>query len=143
MEKVKSIFSYFFTRIPGTEFKYYIPFVIFIILLIVGGIAFSAYYKHRKKTDPAFKRLFQKTSTKLVLLGIMFGLLTLLRYERIPYFSMRIWLYLGILLFLWFVYHTVRVYKVDYPREKQNVHQIYQVVEKDKKIYLPNKKKRR
>lgn len=143
MEKVKSIFSYFFTRIPGADFNYYKALIILIIGLIVGGIAFSAYYKLRKKNDPAFKRLFKKTATRLVLFGIMFGLLTLLRYERIPYFSMRIWLYLGTLLFLWFVYRTIRVYKVDYPREKQNVHQIHQAVQKEEKVYLPNKKKRR
>src|SRR3989338_1716190 len=103
MEKVKATFSYFFAKTPEANFQYYKILIILVILLIGGGIAFSAYYKLRKKNDPAFKRLFKKTATRLVLLGIMFGLLTLLRYERIPYFSMRIWLYLGVLLFLWFI----------------------------------------
>ncbi|MFA6992796.1 MAG: hypothetical protein WC269_06010, partial [Candidatus Gracilibacteria bacterium] len=68
------------------------------------------------------------------------GILTLIRYENIPYFSMRIWLYLTLLVLVYFIYKLVKTLAVDYKREKTNTqsHKTEQV--KKPTVYLPNKK---
>jgi L-asparagine transporter-like permease len=121
MQSIKSFFFYLFYPLPGSQFKFYIPLLILALLLIVGGVIFSALYKNRKKTDFAFKRLFVKTSKRLVILGILFLLLVVVRYENIPYFSMRIWIYLSLFLLLFFAYKTAKTFKVEYPKEKENI----------------------
>ncbi|MDA1060257.1 MAG: hypothetical protein O3B47_00495 [bacterium] len=142
METIKSILGYLFDKAPGKEFSYYIPMVILILVLILGGIIFSAIYKKRKRDDFAFKRLFKKTGSNLVIFGIIFILLTLIRYENIIYFSMRIWLYLSLMGLLYFLYKTIHTYKVSYPKEKRNVQTRQVHTKKEERKYLPNKKKR-
>ncbi len=143
METIKSILSYFFSKAPGQEFKYYIPMTVLILVLVLGGIIFSAAYKKRKKTDFAFKRLFKKTGPRLVIFGIIFLVLILLRYENIIYFSMRIWLYLAVVGLLYFLFRTVRTYKVCYKKEKKSIQTRQVHTKKEERKYLPNKKKRR
>lgn len=141
---MKSIISNVFSTLPGAQFKYYIPMLILVFALIIGGVVFSIIYKKKKKEDFAFKRLFAKTSKRLILFGILFLVLTMVRYENIPYFSMRLWLYSSILLFVYFAYKTITVYYKDYPREKSNVHNNMAIHKKKvvKNNYLPNKKQR-
>ncbi len=128
---------------PGTAFKFYIPLAILIVVLIVGSIAFSIIYNHRKKHDFAFKRLFKSTSTHLLLLGLLFLFLIGVRSENIPYFSTRILLYLSLLLFLYFLYKAIKTYRVDYPREKQNAHHVFaEQSSGEAKKYSSSKKKR-
>lgn len=130
--------EYIFNRAPGAHFGYYIPAIASIFILFAAAIGAGWIYKKRKEHDFAFKRLFKKTSGRLVLLGILFLLLVIFRYENIPYFSMRIWLYLAILLFLYFLYKTLRAYKVDYPREHENVLRNHHIKEEQK--YTANKR---
>lgn len=141
MAFIKNFFNYLFSANPGVNFRYYVPLIILVALLIGGSIALSVIYKKKRKDDFAFKRLFKKTSNRLLLFGILFLFLVLVRYENIPYFSMRIWLYLSLLLLAYFLYRTLRVYRVDYPREKHNAAPKI-TTHKEEKQYLPNKKKR-
>ena len=134
--------GYLFAINPGPAFKYYVPLIIISALLIISSMVFSTIYKQRKKHDFAFKRLFRKTSSTMLIFGILFLLLVALRYENIPYFSMRIWLYLAILAILYFTYRYIKKYLVDYPREKQNAQSKHVKVTKEEKVYLPNKKRR-
>ena len=127
MEFIKSIAQYLFSRNPGVQFKFYIPLIILIGLLFLCAIAFSVIYKNKKKTDFAFKHYFKKTAG---------------RYENIPYFSMRIFMYLSLLILVYFIYKTVKTFIKDYPREKQNVQSRIGVNEHKELQYLPNKKKR-
>ncbi len=142
MEYIKSFFSYFFTSNPGTEFSYYIPVVVVAVALILGSILFSQYYKRKKKTDFAFKRLFKSLSSRMLLFGVLFLVLIAFRYENIPYFSMRVLLYLTALLFLYFVYRYIKVLAVKYPKEKENAQAKHHTVKKEENPYLPNKKKK-
>ncbi|MFH1533783.1 MAG: hypothetical protein ABID64_02535 [Nitrospirota bacterium] len=142
MEYIKSIFSYFFTSNPGTEFSYYVPVLVFAAVLILGSILFSQYYKKKKKTDFAFKRLFKKLSSRMLLFGILFLVLMAFRYENIPYFSMRILLYLTALIFLYFIYRYIKIYAVKYPKEKENTQPKQHVENKEENRYLPNKKRK-
>ncbi len=143
MNTISSLFYYFFTPNPGSQFKFYIPMIVLITLLIAGGIVFSIIYKRKKRKDLTFKKLFQKTATRLVLLGILFLILTVVRYESIPYFSMRIWLYLSFLLLAIFFYLTIRTFKIKYPKEKENLEKRTHNMKKreTENRYLPNKKK--
>ncbi|MBD3361125.1 hypothetical protein GF366_04990 [Candidatus Peregrinibacteria bacterium] len=136
--------KYFFTPAPGATIKFYLPISILAAILILGSIAFSILYKKRKKEDFAFKRLFKKTSGRARAFGILFIVLIAVRYENIPYFSMRIWMYLLLLILAYFVYKYIKIYKVDYPREKENV-KFKQQKKSGKKEnrYLPDKKKKR
>ncbi|MEK7086131.1 MAG: hypothetical protein AAB953_03915 [Patescibacteria group bacterium] len=135
--------KYLLSPNPGTAFKFYIPLAILIVVLIATAIAFSIIYNHRKKQDFAFKRLFKRTSTHLLLLGLLLLFLTGVRYENIPYFSTRILLYLSLLLLLYFLYKTIKTYRVDYPREKQNAHHVFSEQSSGEiKKYSPSKKKR-
>lgn len=111
--------------------KFYIPLIILTLALIVGSYIFSRTYNKKKKNDFAFKRIFKKLSKRLLLLGILIGLLTILRYENIIYFSMRIWLYLSLGLIVFTGYKYTKLYKVDYPKEKENTKNILTKTKKD------------
>lgn len=142
MEYIKSFFSYLFNVAPGTSFSYYLPMLALSGILIAGAIAFSQLYKKKKKTDFAFKRSFKNLSSRMLLFGILFLLLIAVRYENIPYFSMRFLLYITFAIFLYFVYRYLKTYKVDYPKEKANAALNKRVTKDDKNKYLPNKKKK-
>lgn len=135
--------KYLLSPNPGTDFRFYIPLAVLVVLLFLGAIAVSIIYKRRKGYDFAFKRLFHKTAMNLCLNGILFLFLLVVRYEGIPYFSARIFMFAGFAWLIYFIYKTVRVYLKDYPREKENVKNL--TVNKDTKVvhkYLPNKRKR-
>ena len=144
METISSILHYFFTSIPGKEFAYYNYFYAFIGLLIIGSIIFSQTYKKKKKTDLAFKKLFKNVSNRLMTFGIIFGLLVLLRYEQIPYFSMRALLYLTGGLFTYWLYKTVKTYKTTYLKAKQDQDNKKSTKNAKKKVktYSASKKKK-
>lgn len=131
------MFSYLFDPTPGKEFSYYIPMIILIVLLVAGAIAISQLYAKKKKTDIAFKKVFKKTAGRLSLFAILFTILVLLRYENIPYFSMRIWLYGTLLIFLYLVYKNIQSYRTEYPKLK--AHYKRSKTKKKVKTYLPNK----
>lgn len=142
MELIKSTLTYILKTNPGPQFGYYIEFAVLIAILIIASITLSQIYQKRKKTDFAYKRLFKKTSSRFLLFGILFTILVAFRYENIPYFSMRIWLYLSILLFLYFLYKTIKTYKKEYPKEKQNAENMAGH-SKEANKYLPNKNKKK
>lgn len=143
MNYITSTLKYFFNTTPGSEFSFYIPLIILAGILIIGSIVFSMVYSKKKKTDFAFKRLFKKLSSRFITIGIILLVLIALRYENIPYFSMRIWLYLLFLVFLYIIYKYIKTLKVDYPREKENVKTLISKSSKETPRYLPSKKKRK
>jgi len=143
METIKNLLFYFFNPAPGQDFQYYIPISILVFILIGGSIIFARIYKKKRKNDFAFKRVFKKTSKRLFLIGLLFLILALLRYENIPYFSMRFWLYLSSLLLAFFIYKTIKCYKKEYPKEKESIKiNLSSKVKKSENNYLPNKKKK-
>lgn len=142
MNTLKQLGGYIFSSTPG-ELKLYVPMIIFVGLLFISSIAFHYVYKRHRKDDPAFRKLFKKTASHFLTFGIIFTVHALIRYENIPYFSMRLWFYITAVVLAIFLYKTFKKYRVDYPREKHNVAQIKSIrVNKDDKKYLPNKKKR-
>ena len=144
METISSILHYFFTSIPGKDFAYYNYFYAVIALLIIGSIIFSQTYKKKKKNDLAFKKLFKNVSNRLMTFGIIFGLLVLLRYEQIPYFSMRALLYLTGGLFIYWSYKTIKTYKTTYLKAKKDQEKKSNAKDEKKKVktYSASKKKK-
>jgi glucose uptake protein GlcU len=144
MDKATSILKYLVDPVPGTHFSYYMPLMVIALVLIAGGVAFSLLYNRKKKEDFAFKRLFKKTGSRMVLLGLLFLFLVAVRYEMIIYFSMRIFLYLSILLLLYFLYRQMKKIFVQYPKEKTNMitNMKFNTSQKEVNKYLPNKNKR-
>ena len=123
--------SYILETSPGTEFAYYIPVVVFIAVLVIGAMCMRHLYKARKKTDIAFRRLFKNTTKNLVIFIIIFTVLLLARYENIPYFSMRLWMFATGLAFIIIFLRAVKRYTKDYPKLKGNINQ-REAVEKEK-----------
>jgi len=133
MNFIKGIFE-----IAPAEFSYDKAALASVILLIIGAVVFSQIYKKKKKEDIAFKKLFKKTSSHLVSFAIAFSFLVAVRYEEIIYFSMRLWLYLTVLGFIYWLYRTIKKYKVDYPKEQAKHNK--KTENKKGKIYSTKKK---
>lgn len=142
MNSIRSFISYLFDVLPGPFGNMATPMITLTVILIISSVLFRLFYLKKRKKDFAFKRLFKKTGTRLLLFGIFFGLITIFRFEGIPYFSMRIWLYAGLLLFLYFIYFTAKTYKIDYPRESENIRLNSHKSKNEGNKYLPNKKKK-
>lgn len=121
MQSLKSFIKYLIERTPGSDFSFYLEMGILIAVLILGGIIFGSIYKKRKKYDFAFKKYFKRVGKFAVYLGLILGILLLLRYEQIPYFSMRLWLYITVVLLLWFLIRYIRIFIFIYPKEKHNI----------------------
>lgn len=118
-----NLLSYFFKANPGVSFAYYHELLALGLLLIAGATTFHFYYQKKKRQDVAFKVLFKKVTPRFTMLGLLLLLLVAFRYENIPYFSMRLWLYGSFALIAYALYHYGKVYKVTYPKEKFNVEQ--------------------
>lgn len=141
MEILKAFINYLFNSTPGAEFKYYIPLTILSGLLICGSIIASIIYKQRKKHDFAYKRLFKKLSSRLIIFGIIFLVLIAVRHENIPYFSIRIFIYATIGFLAYTTYKYIKTFFVDYPKEKAFIPSPH--AENPQNKYLPNKGKKK
>lgn len=136
---MNNFLNYLFSPTPGSQMEFYIPLAALALFLIFISIIFSIIYKNRKKTDFAFKRLFKRLPKITFFIGFALGIYLLVRYENIPYFAMRLWLYIILFLILIFAFRYLKKYLKDYPKEKKIV------VKKSKKVkskkYTTSKKK--
>jgi len=132
--------SYIFNGIPGSAFGYYYEMIGLIVILLLASFALRNIYKRRADNkDFIFKKMFRKTANRLTYFAIGIIFITLVRYENIPYFSMRLWmllLLLGLLVFLG--YQAYKYFKI-YPVERDKF-ESQPKVENAKMKYLPNKK---
>jgi hypothetical protein len=137
MNQIKSIFE-----IAPIAFNYTTETLIFAILLILGSIVFSFAYKKFKKNNIAFKRIYKNLSKNLSTYGILFLLLDGFRYESIPFFSMRLWIYITVLAFIYttikYIIATIKTYpslkkEIEMKRKKSHIN-------KNSKKYTTKKK---
>lgn len=136
----KTIFDYLLDATPGQEFRFYYPMIAFIVIMFAGSFLFKEIHKKKiSNKDFVFKNLFKKVPARLIQFSIGFAFLTLIRYENIPYFAMRLWLMLLTLGFLFAIgYYTYKYLKV-YPKELENFRaRPHHAAEANK--YLPNKR---
>lgn len=138
MNFIKSIF----TAAPGSQFNYYTTMIVIALLLIISSIVISQIYNKKKKDDLAFKKLFKKVAGRLFLFGALIGFFTAVRYESIPYFSMRLWLYLTLLVTVLYVAKTIHTFVKVYPMKKSISVKRHSSPKKEKNVYLPNKSRK-
>lgn len=144
-ETIKNCLSYTFAITPGQAFGYYTEMMILIAILVIGAYLLKTVYKKRvRDRDFVFKKMFRKLPNRLIYFAIGFLFLLLVRYENIPYFSMRFWLYLLLLGLLVMLGFSLYKYLKVYPNERDNFEARKVVKESDdsKSKYLPNKKRR-
>lgn len=134
-----NLLNYFITANPGPEMRFFIPLFALSGILIGSSIVFSMVYKKKKKTDFSFKKHFKSVSKILLLLGIGLLFVTLMRFENISYFSMRLWLYIMCLLIVFSALYYGRTYKNSYLKDLK---QKSSVVKTETKKYSTAKKKR-
>jgi len=126
--------SYFFTPIPGSHFNYYIPLLIFAILLFLAGTVGK---KLISKNKALRKTIGGKIGT-LTWMGLSLALTLGLRHERIPYFSMRILMFIVLVITLIIIGKILYAYIKVYPKIKERI----DTPKAEKKTYLPHKKRR-
>lgn len=140
MNYIKTFLNYIFDPTPGSAFGFTIPMIILAVILILGAIAYNYYFQKRKKEDIALKRNFRNLSRNMLLFGIFFLILTGIRYENIPYFAMRFWMYLLVLGFLYSIYHYIQKYRTTYKKEQESISE--KPVKVKEKRYIATKKRK-
>lgn len=124
--------KYILSPTPGYNFKFFLPLIItFGLLIIVGAVGSYILKKREKFLKPIANRLL-KFGLSIGLTGL---LLIFLRYENLPFLSMRIWLMLlAIVAIVWSI--LLIVFIISYlPRAKSNL-----AKQKVFQKYLPRKK---
>lgn len=136
--------KYFFGLNPGSEFNYYIPFLVYCAVLIISGYGLSFYINKQKEENRTLKVMFGNLPNKLKWLGFVSLFLLANRYESIPYFSMRIWMYISVGLALWFIGKNLYLLVKKYPAERNFYlkKQHHTENQKSKKVYTMKKKKK-
>jgi len=137
MNQIKSIFE-----IAPISFNYTTETLIFAILLILASIIFSFTYKKFKKKNIAFKHTYKTLSKSLSTYGILFLLLDGFRYETIPFFSMRLWIYITVIAFAYTVIKYIIATVKTYPALKKELELKRKKLHKNKnsKKYTTKKK---
>jgi len=108
--------------------------VVFAALVIAGIIV--AVIRLRPKTDKLAKELLRRIATVLVVIGLSGLLLYSFTYERISYFSMRVWWAVLFGVFVAWLVPIVRFATKDIPTARK------EVAEREKfEKWLPKKKK--
>ena len=127
---------YMFQFLPGSEFKYYIPVLIFTGILVLTGL----YIRNRIKKEKAFRKIFKNSSGNYFTVAVITLFLLWARYEEIAFISMRFILLLSILSGLFLLYRSISKYRKDYPEMKEKLNRREQTTSK-KKVYSHSKKK--
>ncbi|MFA4891335.1 MAG: hypothetical protein WC604_03210 [Candidatus Gracilibacteria bacterium] len=131
--------SYLLSGVPGSAFNYHYEMLGLAVLLILAAFALKSIYRNKvNNKDFVFKRMFKKTSNRLIYFSIGILFVILVRYENIPYFAMRLWMFLlllGLLIFLG--YQAYKYFKI-YPVERDKF-ESQPKIENIKMKYLPNK----
>lgn len=136
--------KYFFALSPGSNFSYYTEFLIFCAVVIVGAYALEFYIKRKRDENRTLKVMFGSLPGKLKWVGFVGLFLIANRYESIPYFSMRIWLYLDVLAFVWIASKSIYLLITKYPSQKSfyEKKQHHTEENKSKKVYTMKKKRK-
>jgi len=103
------------------------------VVSLLASIALRIYLK-KQKEDKIFKKLFRNLPGKLQLFAIMEGLYVLVRYERMPYLSMRFLNYCVLAYGLYLAIRYAQLYFKVYPAENKHHHEKLRLNK-----YLPRK----
>lgn len=136
MPSLLNIIQYFFDPLPVGPFKYMYFFIVLAALSLIASVALRFYLK-KQKEDKIFKKLFKDLPGKIQLFAILEAAYVFVRFERMPYLSMRFLNYCVLAYGIYLAVHYAQLYFKVYPSEKK--HREHQL-----KInkYLPRKHKR-
>jgi hypothetical protein len=105
-----------------------------VVLFFAGSFAVS-YYRRKKAKDEIVKKMTKRTPGRLQLFGTILLFLLLVREAGIPFLSMRIWMILFAIIFIWWALKFTLSFKKNY-RFRLN-----QKVKHAKKLkYMPKKR---
>jgi len=119
MSVILNLLQYLFQPLPLGQFKFYYILVIIAVAALVASIALKLFLR-KQKEDKIFKKLFRNLPGKLFTIAILEGLYVLVRFEEMPYVSIR-FLNLVILIYAaYIVFHYGQIYYKIYPAEKKH-----------------------
>lgn len=135
MQILLDILQYFFEPLPSGQFKYLNALIIVAVVTMLISIALRIHLK-KQKENKIFRKLFRDLPGKLQLFALSEGVYLLVRYERMPYLSMRVLNYMIWAYGIYTVFRAAQSYLKIYPSEKK--HHDHQLKLNQ---YLPRKKK--
>jgi len=109
---IKNIYFYFFEALPGTNFNFYIPSVILLLILVAASIYLKVYLKSAEKN---YKKLFRDTPAKLLNVSFFLGLYLFFRSTNVYLLSMRFWMYLIFAYLIYLAYNHFKKFNQDLP----------------------------
>lgn len=138
MQKFNDLVLYFFHPSPGRSFEYYYFIGALIAILVVLAIVLHIYIKKMNREDKTFRKLFKRYPSRLWTLAVLFTLYLLIRYNFVPFFSMRFLLYILLGVTVYLGYQMINTYLKIYPeakklREKQHEQNRYRIKKKKSK----------
>ncbi len=137
MDTINKFILYFFSPNPGRNFEYYWALgAIILVFIILTGLIY--YYALKNKDDKAFKKLFRNYPTKFIILAVLFAAYILVRYNYVPFFSMRFLMYILLISSVFVLYNSYITYFKKYPEEKKRREKRLQINK-----YIPKKKKKK
>ncbi len=127
--------SYYFAGRPDSNFQYTKATLAIGLILIIAGIAL-AYYREKKMSDKIARKILKAYPSILTKYGVAILFLLSVRELGIPYFSMRIWWFVLLALFIRSALKLAFGYKKEYAERRHKESR-----SKMKNKYLPSKKK--
>jgi len=118
MNTLNNIIIYLFNPTPGRSFAYYYFISTLIVVLFLLGLFLKLYIK-KNKEDKTFKKLFKQEPKKLWYLTIILLVYLFVRYYYVPFFSMRMLLFITIGVIIYKAYQLINIYLKLYPAEKK------------------------
>jgi len=114
------ILSYVFSPIPGTSFNYYTHLIIYAAALVAIGLVFWIILSI-KKDNKALKKTYKSAPSQFIWVGIILIILAACRVNGIAYLSMRLLLFIFIILSAYFIVKNIYSYFTKYPEMKKVV----------------------
>lgn len=119
MQTLNNFILYLFNPSPGRSFEYYYFIGAIIAILIILGITLYIYIK-KNRDDKTFRKLFKKYPSKLWTLAVLLALYLFIRYNYVPFFSMRFLLYILLAVTVYRGYQITNTYLKIYPEAKKD-----------------------
>ena len=128
--------SYLFDPRPGT-FSYMAFFVGFFLVIIIGSFYLDSWIKKHPKRR-SLQHLLPGIAGHLRMLGLVGFIFLWVRYEKLPYLSLRFFFFLFLIYLLWVLGSSIHKYRTKLSDIVEK-----HTVKKTKSKYLPRQKKKK
>ncbi len=125
--------QYLFDPLPVGPFKYLYVLIAVAAISLVASVALRIYLK-QQKDDKILRKLFRKLPGKLQIFALTEAVYILVRYERMPYLSIRFLNYIILAYGIFVAVNAAQLYFKVYPAEKKHHEQQLKLNK-----YLPRK----